>query len=198
MWSQPLPLRKRVAIHFSSLRGWRIPTRLRAFETIHLPEFDALLLFQIRARSRLFQSNRGGVCLFRCINAQPRKIGAPGHSMFANPEIQRFSRCCNGAQRTNRSRIHNDSKERPWKADHLPQPIESYLLQFRGCRATSPQHPVDVERRREHFAKNTGSGSCDCEICEKSGMVPMRDSGKNDFLEIFHYILKRFRSNGRF
>ena len=83
------------------------------------------------------------------------------------------------------------------QAHHLPQPIQHDLFEFSGRRRGAPQHAVDVEARREQLTQDAGHRSRNAEIGHKSRLIPMRDAGHDNVVEIGEHIVERFGVRGR-
>src|SRR4029079_12133888 len=124
------------------------------------------------------------VRVLAAVDADAADVIACGKPGAADVRHRRFSRGGEGVQCGDRRRVVDDAVEGVGQADQPLQPAQRDLLEL-GCRRRrAPQHRLLVERRREKLAEDAGGAAGDGEVGEEAGMVPVRDAGKDDALEV--------------
>ena len=126
--------------------------------------------------------------------AQPVASGEPGP---AHVRHRRLARRGQRVQRRDRGRVVDDAVERVGKPDQPPQPAERDLFQLGRRRRRPPQHRLLVECRRQELGQHTWLARADGEVGEETGMVPVRQAGNEDALEVGEDALERFALLGR-
>ena len=68
--------------------------------------------------------------------------------------------------------------------EQLPQPAERHLFQLGRRRRRAPEHGLHVQGARQQLRQHAGRAAGDGEVGEEAGMVPVRDAGQEDALEV--------------
>src|SRR6266513_5030713 len=95
-----------------------------------------------------------------------------------------LTRSCQRVERVRRCGIGNETEETVRQTDHLTEPGEGVNLELCTGRSRSPQHCIDVERRRQRFAKHTRSCGTVREVRHEIRVIPMRVRGYYQFPEV--------------
>ena len=83
------------------------------------------------------------------------------------------------------------------KPEHLGEPVEHVLLEFGAGRARRPEHPLHAQTRRDQIAEHRGPGDVGGEVAEEPRMLPVRDAGEHDPVEVAEQRLERLGLLGR-
>ena len=98
------------------------------------------------------------------------------------------------------SGVVDDPEKIVREPEPLAKPAEGDLFQFRRRGRRLPQHVIDVQRGRQHFAQDAGTGGGDREVGEKARVVPVGDAGDDQVAEVGEdgiHGLALFRACGR-
>ena len=109
----------------------------------------------------------------------------------------RLARGGERVQRRDRRRVVDHALERVGQAEQLPQPAERHLLELGRRRRGAPQHRLLVERGGQELGEDAGRAAGDGEVGEEAGMVPVRDAGQDDALEVGEDRVERLAVLGR-
>src|SRR5439155_23106404 len=81
--------------------------------------------------------------------------------------------------------------------EQTAKPLQRDFLELRGGGRGAPQHRVDVQRSAEKLREYPRLGAGDREVAEEARMVPVRDAGQEDAVEVVEDVRERLPTLGR-
>ena len=70
------------------------------------------------------------------------------------------------------------------RAEEVGEPVQDVLLELGGSRAGHPGHALDAEARGDQVAEHGRPGGVGGEVAEEAGVLPVRDAGQHDPVEV--------------
>src|SRR5579884_482734 len=132
--------------------------------------------------ARLFNRR---VRLLRSVVAQARHLGPARHALLANVQVRNsLTRRRQGVEDAGGCGVVDDAKERARQTEHLAQPVQRHLLQFRRRRRGAPEHGIDVQRAGKHLAEDAGARTGNAKIGHETRRVPVRNAGHQHAVNI--------------
>ena len=139
------------------------------------------------------------VSLVGAVDAQARKVAARS-AEIAHVKAERLARGRQCMQSRNAGGVVDHTEKALGQAQRVAQPFERDFFDFGRRRRGPPQHPVDVERRRQQLGEHGRLRASDGEVGEETRMVPVRDARDHDALEVVEQgveVLALLRHRGR-
>jgi hypothetical protein len=132
------------------------------------------------------------VRVLRAVETKLREIAPAAHSSRADVGRDVLARGRQRVQRRHRRGVVDHALERRRQAHQIAQPAERDFLELGRRRRGTPQHRLLVEPRAQHLGEDAGAAGAGVEVSKETRMVPVRQAGDDDALEVREDVVERF------